>query len=85
MAGARRRMHEELKAVSGSARLAGQVAQCVGKALHLLAEKAEYMAATGATPSGLFPLPEMYWIDLLPAQNPCTTSLACVEAGMPWL
>lgn len=47
-----RRMHEELKAVGGSARLAGQVALCVGKALHLLAEKAEYMAATGTRPCG---------------------------------
>ena len=43
-----RRMHEELKAVGGSERLAGQVALCLGKALRLLAEKAEYMAATGA-------------------------------------
>ena len=43
-----RRMHEELKAVSGSAALAAQTALCLGKALHLLAEKAEYMAATGA-------------------------------------
>ena len=34
----------------GSERLAAQVALCLGKALHLLAEKAEYMAATGALP-----------------------------------
>ena len=44
----RRRMHEELKGVGSSMRLAAQVAACVGKALRLLAEKAEYMAATGA-------------------------------------
>ena len=44
----RRRMHEELKGVGASTRLAAQVAACVGKALRLLAEKAEYMAATGA-------------------------------------
>ena len=44
----RRRMHEELKGVGSSTRLAAQVAACVGKALRLLAEKAEYMAATGA-------------------------------------
>ncbi|EIE21637.1 hypothetical protein COCSUDRAFT_30131 [Coccomyxa subellipsoidea C-169] len=41
------RMHEELKGVGSSMRLAAQVAACVGKALRLLAEKAEYMAATG--------------------------------------
>ena len=28
--------------------LSRQVASCVGKALHMLAEKAEYMAASGA-------------------------------------
>ncbi len=44
----RRRMHEELKGVGASTRLAAQVAACVGKALRVLAEKAEYMAATGA-------------------------------------
>ena len=42
-----RRMHEELKSAGGSARLASQVASCISKALQLLAEKAEYMAATG--------------------------------------
>lgn len=42
-----RRMHEELKGVGGSGRLAAQVAACMGKALRLLTEKAEYMAATG--------------------------------------
>ncbi|CAK0784167.1 hypothetical protein CVIRNUC_007370 [Coccomyxa viridis] len=41
------RMHEELKSAGGSARLASQVASCISKALQLLAEKAEYMAATG--------------------------------------
>ncbi|CAL8469379.1 g8920 [Coccomyxa elongata] len=41
------RMHEELKGVGASTRLAAQVAACVGKALRVLAEKAEYMAATG--------------------------------------
>ncbi len=40
-------MHEELKSAGGSARLASQVASCIAKALQLLAEKAEYMAATG--------------------------------------
>ncbi len=43
-----RRLHEELKGVGGSNRLAGQVAACTGKALRVLAEKAEYMASTGA-------------------------------------
>ena len=42
-----RRMHEELKSAGGSVRLASQVASCISKALQLLAEKAEYMAATG--------------------------------------
>lgn len=42
-----RRLHEELKGVGGSNRLASQVASCTGKALRVLAEKAEYMAATG--------------------------------------
>ena len=40
-------MHEELKSAGGSGRLASQVASCIAKALQLLAEKAEYMAATG--------------------------------------
>ena len=40
-------MHEELKSAGGSVRLASQVASCISKALQLLAEKAEYMAATG--------------------------------------
>jgi hypothetical protein len=44
---ARRRLHEELKGVGGSHRLAEQVASCTGKALRVLAEKAEYMTATG--------------------------------------
>lgn len=48
----RRRMHEELKGVGASTRLAAQVAACVGKALRVLAEKAEYMAATGAPRPG---------------------------------
>ena len=42
-----RRMHEELKSAGSSVRLASQVASCISKALQLLAEKAEYMAATG--------------------------------------
>lgn len=42
-----RRMHEELKSAGGSARLASQVASRIAQALQLLAEKAEYMAATG--------------------------------------
>ena len=45
-----RRLHEELKAVGDSTRLAAQVAACAGKALRLLADKAEYMTATGACP-----------------------------------
>ena len=40
-------MHEELKAGSEAGTVALQVAGCVGKAVRLLAEKAEYMAATG--------------------------------------
>ena len=43
-------MHEELKSAGGSVRLASQVASCISKALQLLAEKAEYMAATGRPP-----------------------------------
>ena len=42
-----RRLHEELKAGGESPVLSRQVAACVGKALHMLAEKAEYMAASG--------------------------------------
>ena len=45
--GCGRRLHEELKAVGDSTRLAAQVAACAGKALRLLADKAEYMTATG--------------------------------------
>lgn len=40
-------LHEELKAGGGSPQLAALVASTAGKALALLAEKAEYMAATG--------------------------------------
>jgi hypothetical protein len=40
-------MHEELKAVGESPRLAGLIAQMVGKSLRMLAEKAEYMSAGG--------------------------------------
>ena len=40
-------MHEELKAGGEAGGAAAQVAACVGKAMRLLAEKAEYMAATG--------------------------------------
>lgn len=42
-----RRMHEELKAGAEAGAVTAQVAGCVGTALRLLAEKAEYMAATG--------------------------------------
>ena len=40
-------MHEELKVAGNSAQLAAMIAATAGKALQLLAEKAEYMAATG--------------------------------------
>jgi hypothetical protein len=52
---ARRRLHEELKAAGDSPRLAVQVAACAGKALRLLADKAEYMTATGARRRRLYP------------------------------
>lgn len=41
------RLHDELKAAGDSPRLAALTARSVGKALQLMAEKAEYMAATG--------------------------------------
>ena len=50
-------MHEELKSAGGSARLASQVASCIAKALQLLAEKAEYMAATGGLSPSAFQFP----------------------------
>lgn len=40
-------MHEELKVAGSSRQLAAMIASTVAKALALLAEKAEYMAATG--------------------------------------
>ena len=43
----RRVLHEELKAASSSAAVAGPVGASVGKALRLLAERAEYMASAG--------------------------------------
>jgi hypothetical protein len=43
----RRLMHEELKGAGTSGYLASLVGGSVGKALRLLAEKAEYMAAAG--------------------------------------
>ena len=52
-----RRMHEELKSAGGSTRLASQVASCIAKALQLLAEKAEYMAATGGLSPSTFECP----------------------------
>ena len=42
-----RRLHDEVKAAGDSPRLAALTARSVGKALQLMAEKAEYMAATG--------------------------------------
>lgn len=42
-----RRLHEEVKVVGDSGRLSALVASGIGKALLLLAEKAQYMAATG--------------------------------------
>ena len=50
------RMHEELKAGGEVGFVAAQVAGCVGKAVRLLAEKAEYMAATGEVPMVYHPL-----------------------------
>ena len=47
MLSVRRRMHEELRSGGDSVLLARQVAACVGKALRMLAEKAEYMASSG--------------------------------------
>ena len=40
-------MHDELRAVADSPRLSTLVAKTVGKALQLMAEKAEYMAFAG--------------------------------------
>ena len=42
-------MHEELKAVGDSPRLALLIAQMVSKSLRMLAEKAEYMSAGGGS------------------------------------
>lgn len=47
MRAACRRIHEELKAVGESPRLAERAAAAAGTALQLLAERAEYMAASG--------------------------------------
>jgi hypothetical protein len=46
-AGGCRLLHEELKAAGSSGHLAGLVGSAVGKALRMIAEKAEYMAAAG--------------------------------------
>ena len=40
-------MHDELRAVADSPRLSALIAKTVGKALQLMAEKAEYMAFAG--------------------------------------
>ncbi len=45
-------MHEELKVAGNSAQLASMIAATAGKALQLLAEKAEYMVATGPEVGG---------------------------------
>ena len=52
----RRRMHDELRSVADSPKLSALVAKTVGKALQLMAEKAEYMAFAGwsMVTSGLF-------------------------------
>jgi hypothetical protein len=42
-----RLLHEELKAAGSSGHLAGLVGSAVGKALRMVAERAEYMAAAG--------------------------------------
>lgn len=50
-------MHEELKVGGSSRQLSSMISTTVGKALQLLAEKAEYMAATGADVRALAPQP----------------------------
>lgn len=42
-----RRMHDEMRAAADSPRLSALTAKTVGKALQLMAEKAEYMAFAG--------------------------------------
>lgn len=60
-------MHEQLKAGGDAEGVAVQTAACVGKAVRLLAEKAEYMAATGE----------------LKLPLPCPFLLKCFGAGVP--
>lgn len=50
-------MHGELRAAGGSGQLAGQVAGVVGKALQLLSQRAEYMAAAGPELRGVVLMP----------------------------
>lgn len=42
-----RRMHDEVRVVAASPRLSALTARTVGKALQLMAEKAEYMTFAG--------------------------------------
>jgi hypothetical protein len=58
-------MHEELRAAAGSPVLAGQVAGVVGTALKLIAQRAEYAAATG---------PELRAVALSPSAGGATAA-----------
>ncbi|GBF91082.1 hypothetical protein Rsub_03938 [Raphidocelis subcapitata] len=58
-------MHDELRAVGGSPMLAGQVAGVVGTALKLIAQRAEYAAATG---------PELRAVTLSPSAGGATAA-----------
>lgn len=52
----RRRMHDEVRVVADSPRLSALTAKTVGKALQLMAEKAEYMTFAGRLPCLSVPL-----------------------------
>ena len=43
-------MHDEVRVVADSPRLSALIAKTVGKALQLMAEKAEYMTFAGKSP-----------------------------------
>ena len=66
-------MHDEMRAVGDSPRLSTLVAKMVGKALQLMAEKAEYMAVAGQPPCHLLAhtIQKNAWFSIAACMNGC--------------
>ena len=62
-------MHDEVRVVADSPRLSALTAKTVGKALQLMAEKAEYMTFAGMPPQLYTQHPWLEGAILLPART----------------